>query len=72
MFLLDLRLVHAKQEPHVPAMPKAKNPITEEERNRRFIEKARELGADTEEAVAETDRVLGKIVKPKDEPKKAG
>jgi hypothetical protein len=52
-------------------MPKAKNPITEEERSRRFIEKARELGADTPEAVEETDRLLRKALKPKDE-KKAG
>lgn len=52
-------------------MPKAKNPITEEERSRRCIEKARELGADSPEAVEHTEKVLRKIVKPKDE-KKAG
>jgi hypothetical protein len=55
-------------------MPKAKNPITEAERSRRFIEKARELEADSPEAVEHTDQVLRRIVKPKDEPlkKKAG
>ena len=54
-------------------MPKAKNPITDEERSRRFIEKAREMGGDTPEADAEFVRTLRKAVKPKDaEPKKAG
>jgi hypothetical protein len=55
------------------AMPKAKDPITEEERSRRFIEKARELGAGTRKALDHTERVLRRILKPKDEPpKKAG
>lgn len=50
-------------------MPKAKNPITDAERSKRFLEKARELGADSPEAVAETDRLLKKVLKPKEEPK---
>jgi hypothetical protein len=54
-------------------MPKAKNPITDEERSRRFIEKARELDADSPEAVEHTERVSRRIEKPKGgEPKKAG
>jgi hypothetical protein len=50
-------------------MPKAKHQITDEERSRRFIEKARELGADTNEAVEKTDRALRRIVKAKEPPK---
>lgn len=54
-------------------MPAPKNPITDEERSRRFIEKARELGVDTDEAVEKTDRLLRKVLKPKEPaPKKAG
>lgn len=41
-------------------MPAKKNPITEAERSRRFVEKARELGA--EETTKAFDRVLGKIL----------
>jgi len=53
--------------------PKAKSPITEEERSRRFIERARKLGVDTAEAAEHTDRILRRSVKPKDsEPKKPG
>jgi hypothetical protein len=51
-------------------MPKAKNPITEEERSRRFIEKARELGADTRKALNTTERFLRRVLKPKDGPPK--
>jgi hypothetical protein len=54
-------------------MPKAKSPITEEERSRRFVEKARELGANTRKALDHTERFLRRVLKPKDEPpKKAG
>lgn len=53
-------------------MPRAKHEITDEERSRRFIEKARELGVDTEEAVEESDRALRRIVKPKEPPPKRG
>ena len=41
-------------------MPAKKNPITEAERSRRFVENARELGC--EEATEAFDRVLGKIL----------
>jgi hypothetical protein len=54
-------------------MPKAKNPISEEERSRRFIEKARELGGDSDEAIEQGETVLRKVIKPKEgAPKKAG
>ena len=47
--------------------------MTRPERSRRFIEKARELGADSPAAVEKTDRLLRKVLKAKDgEPKKAG
>jgi hypothetical protein len=49
-------------------MPKAKNSITEEERSRRFIETARELGAD--ETGKKFERAFKKIVRPK--PQKKG
>jgi hypothetical protein len=51
-------------------MPKAKNPITEAERSRRFIEKAHELGVATRDAVERTERFLKKVLKPKEPPKK--
>jgi hypothetical protein len=58
---------------YLRSMPKAKNPIAEAERSRRFIEKVRELEADSPEALEHTERVLRRIVKPKGgEPKKAG
>jgi hypothetical protein len=56
----------------VVGMPAKKNPISEAERSRRFIEKARELGADepTEAFERVVRRVAGAPKKPKDEPKK--
>jgi hypothetical protein len=44
-------------------MPAKKNPMTEEERSRRFVEKAKELGAD--ESTEGFDRVLEKMMPPK-------
>lgn len=41
-------------------MPAKKNPMTEAERSRRFVEKARELEA--EETTEAFDGVLGKIL----------
>jgi hypothetical protein len=41
-------------------MPAKKNPITEAERSRRFVEKASEL--ECEETTEAFDRVLGKIL----------
>jgi hypothetical protein len=46
-------------------MPKAKNLITEDERSRRFIETARELGVD--ETGKDFERAFKKIVRPKPE-----
>lgn len=43
-------------------MPRAKDKITEAERSRRFIEKARELGCD--ETGKEFERTFKKIVRP--------
>lgn len=48
-------------------MPAPKNQMTDEERSRRFIEKARELGADTPEGRQAFDRTFKKIVKPKEQ-----
>ena len=44
-------------------MPRAKDKITEAERSRRFIEKARELGCD--ETGKAFERAFKKIVRPK-------
>jgi len=52
-------------------MPRAKDPITDEERSRRFIEKGREIGADSPEATERADQMLRKILKSKEPPKKA-
>jgi hypothetical protein len=52
-------------------MPAKKNPMTEAERSRNFVETARKLGSD--ETGKEFERVFKKIVppkKPKDVPKK--
>jgi hypothetical protein len=46
-----------------PLMPARKNTMTEEERSRRFVEKAKELGAD--ESSEGFDRVLEKMMPPK-------
>lgn len=52
-------------------MPTRKNPISDAEQSRRFVEGAKELGADTPEAEAEFDRALKSVAKakPKGEPK---
>ena len=44
-------------------MPAKKNPITDAERSRRFVEKAKEIGAD--ESTAGFERVLKKMMPPK-------
>jgi hypothetical protein len=46
-------------------MPARKNPISDEEQHRRFIEGAKELGVDTPEAQAECERALKKIARAK-------
>jgi len=55
-------------------MPARKNQVSDVEQSRRFIDGAKDLGADTPEAEAEFERALKKIAKakPKGEPKKAG
>jgi hypothetical protein len=46
-------------------MPDAKIPISDDERSRRFIEKAHELGGNTAKAMAEAKRLFRKFVPPK-------
>jgi hypothetical protein len=56
-------------------MPARKNPITDAEQSRRFIQGAKELGTDTPESEAVFERSLKRIAKAKpkqDEPGKAG
>ena len=49
-------------------MPAKKNPITEAERSRRFVEKAKEIGAD--QSTEGFDRVFEKMMPPKRGPAK--
>jgi hypothetical protein len=61
------RLTYPPHGPMFGGMPKAKHTITEEERSRRFIEKARELG--TDETGKEFERLFKKAVPMKQPPK---